>query len=72
LRQRVGPVFAGESLTLAICNLIGEPHHHNARGALMMHLSRANLIEKTGDWCQMASPSSHARSTPIYRWMQTS
>jgi len=60
--------FTGEDLTLAVIAKIGQPAHHNARGAVMMTLAKRQTIRKTGEFVQMKNPASHSRITPVYRW----
>jgi hypothetical protein len=67
-RKKVGEPFIAEDLRGPISELIGEPHHHNCWGALVMALNRSRLIIKTGTYRQMALKSSHARITAEYVW----
>ena len=42
------------------------PTHHNAWGALIMHLVRSKAFSDTGKRTHMKDKRSHARKTPIY------
>lgn len=44
-----------------------EPPSPNAWGAVCLHLSRLNLIEKTGEYRRSRSVRSHARAQPVWR-----
>lgn len=59
--------FTGEMIRGVVEKAIGQPHHHNAWGALTMTLARRKLIEATGAYTAMRSARSHARSTRLYR-----
>ena len=63
-----GQVFAGENIRYWVREAIGEPHHHNAWGALINTAVRLKIITDTGEEKHMAKPSSHGRRTPLYRW----
>jgi len=60
--------FISEDIRQPISDKVGNPHHPNAWGALTMHLEKAGYIRKTGEYRQMRLKSSHARSTPVYKW----
>tara|TARA_R110000824_G_scaffold106438_3_gene251503 strand:+ start:5606 stop:5983 length:378 start_codon:yes stop_codon:yes gene_type:complete len=62
------PTFTGEDLRLQIRKKIGNPHHHNAWGALIMKAVRRGVIINTGKYVSMTAPSSHARRNPVYAW----
>jgi hypothetical protein len=68
-RYLVPPQFTGEDLYSQIVCIIGPPHHSNAAGAFIMRCVRGKLIESTGVWVKMRNPRSHARKTPLYRWV---
>lgn len=61
--------FTGEQLRLEITDAIGAPHHHNAWGALVMIAVNRKIIYNTGSYVAMKTTKSHARRTPVYRWM---
>jgi len=61
-----GEEFTGEDIRTHVVSRIGNPHHHNAWGALVMASIRAGLIEDTGRRASMTLKRSHARRTPIY------
>jgi hypothetical protein len=42
------------------------PHHHNAWGALIKSCIPL-ILRPTGEWRNMRTEKSHARSTPVYR-----
>ena len=67
-RNDVAEPFVGEDLRGPITRIIGEPHHHNCWGALMMALARLNIVKKAGTYRQAAMKSSHARVTAEYTW----
>jgi hypothetical protein len=67
--RHVPPTFTGEDLSLAIIGRIGKPPHPNARGALVMRLVQSELIARTGESRPMHATTSHARATPVYRWL---
>lgn len=56
-----------EDIRLLIRDAIGNPHHHNAYGALSNKVIRAHLLEPTGSYRHMRTERSHARRTPVYR-----
>src|SRR5271167_4699297 len=58
----------GEDLRLVLLPIIGEPTHHNAWGALVMHaqIQEPPLIKPTGRFFQMKLKKSHARITREY------
>lgn len=60
----------GEDIRHWITKRIGPPHHHNTFGALVMQAVRARVIEPTGRYVHMRDERSHARRTPIYRWVR--
>lgn len=43
------------------------PPSPNAWGAVCLHLSKLNLIEKTGEYRSSRSVRSHARAQPVWR-----
>ena len=59
----VGEEFTGEGVRIrsGIQGL-----HPNSWGASINALIRRGRLEKTGQWTQMSTPSSHARMTPLY------
>ena len=60
-------VFTGEDVRELVVEHAFPPHHPNAWGALTMTLVRRGLIEATGTFTKMKSPTSHARRTFEYR-----
>ncbi len=60
--------FTGEDLRLRIAKKIGNPHHPNAWGALIMKAVKRGIIINTGKYVSMRKPSSHARRNPVYAW----
>lgn len=56
----------GEQIANWVSQYVGEPHHPNAYGALVMVALRRGYIRKTGEWRKMEKRSSHARQTPVY------
>jgi hypothetical protein len=62
-----GMLATGEDLRLSIADKIGNPHHHNAYGALIMNAVRKGYLMQTGKYVRMRTPKSHARATPLYR-----
>ena len=61
------PEFSPEELRTAMSGVIGNPHHHNAWGALTNTAVRRKLIVPTGNWGQNRKKESHARVTRLYR-----
>lgn len=62
-----GTLMTGEDIRVRIVSIVGEPHHHNAWGAMIKNAITQKLILPTGKWRCMKLPQSHARSSPIYR-----
>ena len=60
--------FTAEHIRLQIEKKIGNPHHHNAWGALIMKAVKRGIIINTGEYVPMKTPRSHARRTPVYVW----
>ena len=57
----------GEDVRFRLLESIGEPHHHNAWGALILHAVKDGSLLSTGIWRAMSDPRSHARRTLVYR-----
>lgn len=57
----------GEDLRLEITDVLGEPHHRNAWGALVAQAVSRRLLVATGERVPMRTPKSHARQTDMYR-----
>jgi len=62
------PTFTGEDLRLQIERKIGNPHHPNAWGALIMKAVRRGVIINTGKYVPMKTPRSHGCKKPVYTW----
>jgi len=58
--------YTGEDVRLAIEPHVGNPHHHNAHGALIAQAVRRRILHPTGRWRKMRTAKSHARRTMIY------
>jgi len=58
--------LTGEDIRLRIADRVGNPHHHNAWGALIKAAIKQKLITPTGKQRAMQTVKSHARSTPVY------
>lgn len=58
--------FMGEDIHRQVEVTIGDPHHPNAYGALIMTAIRWGLIVKTGEYRKCSRPSAHARTNPVY------
>ena len=59
--------FTGEDLRLLLTDSgLGQPHHHNAWGALIMKLARTERIVGTDEYRNMKTKKSHARRTRVY------
>lgn len=56
-----------EELRVWLSDRIGEPHHHNATGAMIKRAIRHGVIERTGQWRKCRTKKSHARESPVYR-----
>lgn len=69
LLRREMSEFTGEQIRIEIADAIGPPHHHNAWGALIMVAVNRKIIYATGAYEAMKTTKSHARRTPVYRWM---
>lgn len=61
-----GAHLTGEDIRLQVRDRVGNPHHHNAWGALIKAAIRADLIKPTGKHRAMQTVKSHARRTPVY------
>ena len=59
--------YIGEDIRGIVHNKIGEPHHHNAYGSLIMNAVREGLLVRTKKEGRMKDKRSHARATPTYR-----
>lgn len=46
-----------------------DPHHHNCWGAFIMDMLRRKYLTKTGVYVNMHTVKSHARATPVLRWL---
>ena len=57
----------GEDIHRKVQAAIGEPHHPNAYGALIMKAIRADFLAKTGAYKKSSRPSAHARVNPVYK-----
>jgi len=62
-----GRLMTGEDIRCSIVGIVGEPHHHNAWGAMIKNALKQKLIRPTGKWKAMQLPQSHARTSPVYR-----
>lgn len=62
-----GELMTGEDIRVAIVDDVGEPHHHNAWGAMIKNAMKQRLVVPTGKWRPMKLKQSHARVSPIYR-----
>jgi len=56
----------GEDIHKKVEVAIGDPHHPNAYGALIMKAIRAGVIVRTGEYRKSSRPSAHARANPVY------
>ena len=65
--QKRGGSFTGEDIRFCCRQLVGQPKHANAWGALINTLIKRKIIEPTGEHRPMKDRVSHARSTPVYR-----
>jgi len=63
-------LVTGEDIRLEATALIGEPHHHNAWGAVIKFSIQAGWLKPTGGMIDMKDPRSHARQTPVYQLRQ--
>jgi hypothetical protein len=62
-----GDMVTGEDIRLAVSDTIGEPHHHNAWGAMIRYMVGRKMIWATGKYKHMKTRRSHGRMTPVYR-----
>lgn len=60
-----GQSMTGEDIRFFVKERIGEPHHHNAWGGLIMGLVKRKRLVLV-EWVKMRDPRSHARMTPRY------
>ncbi len=58
--------MTGEEIRRIVSICIGEPHHHNAWGALISTAIKRKHFWPTGEYRKMTSKKSHARRTPVY------
>jgi len=63
---RSGFELTGEDIRLRVADRVGNPHHHNAWGALIKAAITHDLITPTGKHRAMQTVKSHARRTPVY------
>jgi hypothetical protein len=61
-----GVDLTGEDIRLRVADRVGNPHHHNAWGALIKAAIKNDLITPTGKYRAMQTVKSHARRTPVY------
>jgi hypothetical protein len=57
----------GEDLRLRLSPIVGQPHHHNTWGSLVMRALKNGLLVKTGKFTHMATKRSHKRMTQVLR-----
>ncbi len=57
----------GEDIRLRVIAQVGEPHHPNCWGALIMSATRRGVLVKTGEWRGARSKKSHASMYPVLR-----
>ena len=62
-----GTEVIGEDIRIMIRDKVGDPHHHNAWGALIKSAIRNGLLIQTDRFRQMKTTKSHARVSRIYR-----
>lgn len=65
--RRLSAEFTGEQLRSAVAAVVGEPHHHNAWGALVRWAVSAGYVTPTGRWEKGTTEQGHARKLPVYR-----
>jgi hypothetical protein len=58
--------YTGEQIRHEVTAVIGPPRHHNAWGALIMHLVRQDILSRTSTMEHMRDLQSHGRMTPVY------
>lgn len=66
MRSFPDPTATGEDVRRHVTRMVGEPHHHNAWGAVIMMGVRRGVLAPTGEYRAMTSKKSHARKTPVY------
>jgi len=59
-------ILMGEDIHRKVASSIGEPHHPNSYGALIMRAIKSGLLVKTGEYKHSSRPSAHARVNPVY------
>lgn len=69
IRDSTGTGMTGEDINQFVTRQIGQPHHHNAKGALIMSAVKAGIIAPTDEYRPMRNTRSHARRTRVYRVM---
>lgn len=57
----------GEDFRKIVARAIGDPHHHNAWGAVIKRVVALGILRPTGGYRAMKSEKSNARRSPIYR-----
>jgi len=58
--------YTGEDIRLAVIEMIGAPHHHNAWGAVVKMSLAHKAIRPTGRLTAMKTRKSHGRRTAVY------
>ena len=66
-RIPIGWEGLGEDIRARVIAQIGEPHHSNCWGALIMGATRRGMLVKTGTWQNAKSKRSHASMYPVLR-----
>jgi hypothetical protein len=60
--------FLGEDIRDLLTDVIGEPRHVNAWGALIQAAVKKGYLLDTGRYTKARSVKAHARTVKIYRW----
>jgi hypothetical protein len=67
LREYPNEQATGEDLREFVRSKIGDPHHHNVYGAMIMSAVRKGMLVNTGVYQNMKLKQSHARRNPVYQ-----
>ncbi len=60
------PSFIGEEFRLWAAERVGQPHHHNAWGAVMRVAAQMGIIRMTDRQRPTTTKRSHARRSPVW------
>lgn len=61
-----GLTVIGEDVRLRVEKMLGEPHHHNVWGSIIMKAKRRGYLIPTGRMSNAKTVASHCRPTQVY------